>query len=259
MKLHQPRLKIDRASAKIDEAKRALGSTGIHRFVARIDEAGDRFIRLRLFDVDDLVHVIVGEAAYQLRSALDVAAVSLALSNGTETVRHVYFPFAKTQQEFLAKGAQGKMVGLPQQVKDVIASFAPYGGGNELLYGLNDLCNTDKHNKLLATVAEIGNSTACHPSASFVERMDIGVFAARFACAMIDHENRAFDGLEFKLDPDDGDPAQIATLMTTKMLIASGLLFSGTDNLDGYEVFETLSNMVALVGSIIQKLEEVSA
>ncbi|NEJ73768.1 hypothetical protein GR197_25045 [Rhizobium phaseoli] len=258
MKLHQPRLKIDRAFAKIDEAKRALGSTGVHRFVARTDAAGDRFIRLRLFDVDDIIHVIIGEAAYQLRSALDVAAVALARYNGAASVNHVYFPFARTQHEFLAKGTQGKMVGLAQPVQDAIASFAPYRGGNELLYGLNDLCNTDKHNNLLATIAEIGNITSAHPSANFLERISIGAFAGRFAAAVIDSGNRALDGLEFKLDPNDGDVDQIATLMTTKMPMAVGLLFSGTDNLDGNEVFQTMSDMAALVGSIIQKLEAAS-
>ncbi|QKK24692.1 hypothetical protein [Rhizobium hidalgonense] len=259
MQLHQPRLKINRAALKIDEAKHALGSTGIHRFVARTDaETGESFIRLRLFDVNDIVHVIVGEAAYQLRSALDVAAVALARANGAADVRRVAFPFAKTQSEFSNKGIQGKMNGLSQRVKDVIASFAPYRGGNELLHGLSDLCNTDKHNNLIGSIAEIGNVTAFHPSANFMDDMSIGAFAGRFASAMIDNGNRASDGLEFKLKPDDDDAEQIATMMTKKMRLRVGLLFSETDNLDGCEVFRTLSDMVGLVGSIIQKLEEAS-
>ncbi|WHO72490.1 hypothetical protein [Rhizobium sp. BT03] len=259
MHLHQPRLKIDRAAVKIDEAKHALGSTGIHRFVARTDAGtGESFIRLRLFDVNDIVHVIVGEAVYQLRSALDVATVALARENGVADVRRVAFPFAKAQSEFVTKGIQAKMNGLPQPVKDVVASFAPYRGGNELLHGLSDLCNTDKHNNLIGSIAEIGNSIALHPSANFIEDMSIGVFAGRFASAMIDNGNRASDGLEFKLKPDDDDAEQIAAMMTRKMPLRVVLLFSGTDNLDGCEVFQTLSDMVRLVGSIIQKLEEAS-
>ncbi|MBB2754746.1 UNVERIFIED_ORG: hypothetical protein GGI57_005482 [Rhizobium aethiopicum] len=261
MHLHQPRLKIDRAVAKIDEAKHAFGATGIiPRFVARTDAGtGESFIRLRLFDVDDIVHVIVGEAVYQLRSALDVAAVALARANGAAEVSHVAFPIAKSQTAFASRNIQkDKMGGLSQPVKDVIASFAPYPGGNELLHGLSDLCNTDKHNNLIGSIAEIGNVTAFHPSANFMEDMSIGVFAGRFASAMIDNGHLASDGLEFKLKPDDDDAEKIATMMTRRMRLRVGLLFSGTDNLDGCEVFQTLSDMVGLVGSIIQKLEEAS-
>lgn len=260
MELHQPRLKIERASAKIDEAKRELGSTGTHRFIARIDtDSGDSFVRLDLADVSDLVHVIVGEVAYQLRSALDVAAVALARANGAMNVRHVYFPFAKNEQEFLAKGAQQKMADLSQPVKDALASCAPYRGGNDLLYGLNELCNTDKHNNLIATIMQVGNRITFRPSADMNEQAVLGVLAGLFACACIDHKSKNCNGLEFRLKPDDGDPTEAADLMNRKMPISIGLTFSGTDNLDDLEVFQTLSSMVALVRTVIQKLEDASA
>ncbi|MDF0659727.1 MULTISPECIES: hypothetical protein [unclassified Rhizobium] len=260
MKLHQPRLKIDRANAKIAEARTVLGSTDVYQFVGRVDtDSGDGIIRLDLFDVSDLVHVIVGEVAYQLRSALDVAAVALARLNGATNVKHVYFPFAGTEHEFLAKGAQGKMAGLSETAKDVIVSFAPYRGGNDLLYGLNDLCNTDKHNNLIASILRVGNRITPRPSSDMNEQAALGVIAGLFASAMIDHGNEDFNGFEFKVKPYFGDPSELASLMNRRMPISIGLIFSGTDNLDGWEMFGTLSKMVDLVGSIVDRLEEASA
>ncbi len=258
MELYQPRLKIDRAKAKISEAYHVLESSDTHQFIARIDtESGDRFIRLNLFEVNDLIHVIVGEVAYQLRSALDVAAVALARLNGAKNVRHVSFPFATTEHGFLAMLAN--MIDLSQPVKDAIASFTPYRGGNDLLYGLHDLCNTDKHNNLIASIRRVGNRITPRSSGDLNEQAALGVVAARFACAMIDHGNEAFDGLEFKLGMDDEDPSEVTDLMNRKMPITVGLIFSGTDNLDGLEVFGTLAKMATIVQSIIQELERASS
>ncbi|PDT05014.1 hypothetical protein CO666_05065 [Rhizobium chutanense] len=256
MQLTQSRLKLQRAKAKIEEIKHVLGATGVHRFVARVDEeSGDRFIQLKIFDPNDLVHVIIGETAYQLRSALDVAAVALARFNGTTDVKQVYFPIANSEHEFNAPtgSPQKKMNGLSQPVKDAIALISPYPGGNDLLVGLNDLCNTDKHNNLVASIPQVGNRISVDPYADIAGV--VGSFAGRFASAMIDAGEGPYDGVEFKLTPDDGDASQIATLLTTKMRLAMGLIFSGTRYLDGSEAFTTLTAMSSMIESIIENLE----
>jgi hypothetical protein len=87
----------------------------------------------------DLTAEVVGA----LRTALDSAVFDIALAAGVTDPRIAAFPFAGTLGEMT--GALGRCKDVPEPIKSLMCGFAPYRGGNETLWALNKLCNTDKH------------------------------------------------------------------------------------------------------------------
>jgi hypothetical protein len=87
----------------------------------------------------DLTAEVVGA----LRTALDSSVFDIALAAGVADPRNAAFPFAGTLGEMA--GALGRCKDVPEPIKSLMCGFAPYRGGNETLWALNKLCNTDKH------------------------------------------------------------------------------------------------------------------
>jgi len=87
----------------------------------------------------DLAAEVVGA----LRTALDSSVFDIALAGGVSDPRNAAFPFAGTLGEMA--GALGRCKDIPEPIKSLMCGFAPYRGGNETLWALNKLCNTDKH------------------------------------------------------------------------------------------------------------------
>ncbi|MGA9566532.1 MAG: hypothetical protein WBS19_13480, partial [Candidatus Korobacteraceae bacterium] len=96
---------------------------------------------------------IVGEVVDGLRSALDTAGYSVALAvapPGTDP-KHTAFPFARTAAQMA--NALGRSKDVPPQIQSLFCGFQPYLGGDDLLWALNEICNTNKHK----IVVPIGN------------------------------------------------------------------------------------------------------
>ena len=89
----------------------------------------------------------VGDTVGNLRSTLDHATFALALANGVTDPRNAAFPFAGSKAEF-ENALKGRTKDVPQKYHGLIRTFEPYKGGNEVLWGLNMLCNADKHRML---------------------------------------------------------------------------------------------------------------
>lgn len=86
---------------------------------------------------------IAFDAVNNLRSALDQAIYGINLAVGV-TDRNSFFPIAKDGTHF-QNAVKGRCKNLPPEIVNLISSFKPYKGGNDLLWALNELCNTDKH------------------------------------------------------------------------------------------------------------------
>ncbi|HZH92367.1 MAG TPA: hypothetical protein VEX70_17355 [Pyrinomonadaceae bacterium] len=86
---------------------------------------------------------IAVDAVNNLRSALDQAAYAVIILSHEDT-RFASFPFAdsKTQFENMVKG---RCKGMPKEIVDLIRRIRPYKGGNNFLWALNKICNTNKH------------------------------------------------------------------------------------------------------------------
>lgn len=85
-----------------------------------------------------------GDAAFNLRHALDQAICSVFALAGLPT-HSSYFPIAdtfETNEKTLSKGRWAK---IPQDITEIVRGAKPYKGGNDLLWALNRLTNTNKH------------------------------------------------------------------------------------------------------------------
>lgn len=82
-----------------------------------------------------------------LRAALDQASFSVARLNGTlNTVSGVpYFPIRDSDVELERTAMPTIEKFLPKEISDLMRGFKPYKGGNNLIWALNKLCNTNKH------------------------------------------------------------------------------------------------------------------
>jgi hypothetical protein len=100
-----------------------------------------------------------------LRSALDLAGYSAAIAGGKSeasgTRIRAGFPF----RDFLSEieGARtGESKDIPKEIFDVMVSFKPYKGGNDLLWALNKLTNTEKHRIVVPANVATGATSIRH-------------------------------------------------------------------------------------------------
>jgi hypothetical protein len=133
-----------------------LGSNrhfGIPKFDAETNRT--RFVLESVPEIPPEIRLLLGDAAHNLRTALDHLACELVRSTGIAEPR-VYFPICETEELYKAESS-GKTKGMPQSAKEIIDRLCPYGGGNHLLWGLHKLDIIDKHRLPLTTTLKIGS------------------------------------------------------------------------------------------------------
>jgi hypothetical protein len=97
---------------------------------------------------------ILFDAVNNLRASLDQIGYSAAIASGKIEPRGTNFPFGKDKKgvEAVFKKNQAHLT-LPPDIMDLFRSVEPYeGGSGQLLWAINKLCNTKKHNKLVSTM-----------------------------------------------------------------------------------------------------------
>ncbi|MDQ3648965.1 MAG: hypothetical protein M3458_01545 [Acidobacteriota bacterium] len=82
---------------------------------------------------------IASDAINNLRNALDHAAFACL-----KTGRHASFPFADSATK-IENVIKGRCKDMPKEIADLMRAFEPYKGGNNLLWAMNQLCNSNKH------------------------------------------------------------------------------------------------------------------
>jgi hypothetical protein len=89
---------------------------------------------------------IAGDVIHALRSALDHLAYQLAVvgGEGKTPSRRIAFPIAKDRDTYEAEKA-GKVEGIGPEAVKAIDALKPYKGGNDTLWRIHELDNTDKH------------------------------------------------------------------------------------------------------------------
>lgn len=93
---------------------------------------------------------IVGDCIHNLRTSLDLMACELVRSvNGNDN--RVYFPFAHTSDELDDAIKEKNFHRAGRGAVDLLKTFKPYRGGNELLRAMHDLDIEDKHKALIVT------------------------------------------------------------------------------------------------------------
>jgi hypothetical protein len=144
--LHGVKLKIARANEHLGNIETIADKFSKSHSIIREAEPDGIYdaIKIKIGEPPPMLAVIIGEVAFQLRSALDQLATALAVKNG-KSPSQVYFPIAGDRQEFRRARTQGKIEKLSPAARKLIWRLKPYKGGNNLLWALNSLRNADVH------------------------------------------------------------------------------------------------------------------
>ena len=125
-------------SLRLEESRRCDGMYDVYLIMGR--------------DIPIGIKSKTGMIANELRACLDSLAVNLAIKNG-RSGRDVYFPISRTEQAFLDEGIK-KIRTLSDIDKQKIIEIKPYGGENDLLFGLHELDRTRKHIRISVLSAQ---------------------------------------------------------------------------------------------------------
>lgn len=158
------RLKIERAKHHINDLHSRIGAFAATDFYSIIvDEnadSGEHTLKIEVRDPlpNDLA-VIVGDAAHNLRSALDIAVNEVVLRSLGRYDYFTKFPFRKTRDDLIAV-ISGALINQASKevVKFIVDVIKPYKGGNDALWALHDLNDLDKH-RLLLPVMQVTSIT----------------------------------------------------------------------------------------------------
>lgn len=237
LNLYGARLKIERAKKHVrdldSERSAFLGTApyvGVPKFNA--DEDCTVFTLENIPPFPDIVSAILGDAAHNLRTALDYLACELVRDAGVEP-KGVYFPIAESAEKYRSESA-GKTKGMPQAAKDIIDKMHPYRGGNDGLWGLHRLDIIDKH-RLLPAVA-----------------MKVGSWQVNLSPQPTEYN------FEFPAPLEKGDIiGWIAgnREMDKRMSVTADIAFGEPEVLEGRPMIETLNQLTQLVEAIISHFE----
>jgi hypothetical protein len=145
-------VKLRRASKFIDELESLLDDFNKDQpFSASfIFESNPPQIHLAWKGLSREVGAVLGDAIHNLRASLDLMASELARIRGVSD-RNVYFPFAANAENFPKAIKDRNFTKAGADAVDLLHTFSPYCGGNELLRAIHDLDIEDKHTALLNT------------------------------------------------------------------------------------------------------------
>lgn len=100
---------------------------------------------------------LTGDAFQNLRNTLDQIAWAAAQGFGNKGKR-TYFPFGSTAQAAQACLTNGSS-DVPPNIFNVMLSFKPYKGGDDLLWSLNEIANANKHRLTCPALVKSGSMT----------------------------------------------------------------------------------------------------
>ena len=97
--------------------------------------------------------VLVGEAIYNLRAALDYLTFELARLDSASEKKGTQFPICSSPDVFQNGVKRGYLRGIKASHRAVIEGLQPYNGGR-WLEQLAELSNPDKHRELITTTTQ---------------------------------------------------------------------------------------------------------
>jgi hypothetical protein len=152
------RAKIERAKKHIDDLKvllRAFSEANEDGLRVEDDpQTGDKVYMLRLNPMPSDIPLVIGDAAHNLRSALDHLVCQFALKAGMTDIQPYSFPIYEVVPRDMAN-LRRKIQGIDPGAARLIESLQPYQGGNDGLKALSELDNFDKHRLLVVTVCSV--------------------------------------------------------------------------------------------------------
>jgi len=179
-------------------------------------------------------------AVENLRSALDLTAVTVVRLSDPSHDGDIHFPFSKTSTDFKSRINSSACKPLPDEIKTLFGSFEPYSGGNDILWAVNKLGNTSKHNLIFPVAAKSGVRLP------FIETTDV-VIAPVEIIEGIHHgvENEVIFAR-----------TQLGLKWKYRLQIAFGIAFGKVETIEGKEVYPTLLEMHHIVTEIVDATEK---
>ena len=147
------KLKVERAKDHIRDLSNKivdyLKSKPFRVVVEQEEGSSNHLWTLRVkHDVPRLYAAIIGDIIHNLRASLDLLATELVTESGGNP-KNVYFPFGSDEAGLDEMIKKRHIDRAGQKAVDLVKSFKPYKGGNNLLRALHDLDITDKHKSLI--------------------------------------------------------------------------------------------------------------
>jgi hypothetical protein len=162
--------------------------------------------------LDPVLGILVGEACYNLRGALDYLVYELALHNSGAIQRQTQFPIEDTAARFTDAVRRGRLIALNDAQVQYIETLQPYNGCKWTL-NLRELSNPDKHRFLIPTSGKHDVNVRVLPK----DHPDVinSVLPKRFAQTLNGQELYVLFDINTALQFEDGSPA-MATLEDIK-------------------------------------------
>lgn len=224
------RMKIARARQHISEISTQWGewcASGpfVHR-VLHEPKAGEQLMMVSL--PPPLIPAILGDAAHNMRSALDHLAADL-MRLEEKSVSGVYFPLAVDELQFEKALASSGLRTLRPEIVDAIRASQPFSSTNDRLFSLHEMNKIDKHRSLLLCAVHVS-----------VSRMQM-----------------TLEYLYMKIGDAIGGSTSGADYIHEEVQ-GPLLLFPSATTLEGREVIPTLNKVVDSIDEIVTKFELVA-
>jgi hypothetical protein len=156
---HSSKYSVERAKHHVLDLERQASeflSSHAYTHVVEIDpNTSQKVYKLKLTKpMPVALSGIAFDAVNNLRSALDQAGYAIAIASAKKG-KSAKFPFADDAAQ-LENVINRSCKDLPKEIVDLMRAFKPYKGGNNLLWALNKLCNTNKHAVICPVAATVG-------------------------------------------------------------------------------------------------------
>ena len=240
--------KVERAERKVRDLK-----TSINRFLgdnlySRIesDFDGHHIVAGIRQPIDPDIKFEVVEAVGHLRSALDKMIAALVRDN-SRGGSGAQFPFGGLgddgkPQPFPTSRHDGIKKKITPEQWTLILAQKPYPGGNDTLWSVNTVANSDKHGTELVTVFPTATTNP-----EFTEPITVGVNFEKFVWHGANNSMLGKDKMEARIFTHG-----LGNKFDVKHKVTGRVIFSKVAPVHGKDVLETLDAQIRLVKGVLK-------
>jgi hypothetical protein len=235
------KLKIKRADQHIVELNEKINrfiGTDFYRFQVKKDaNSGQYILQFQMVNtLPEEIPLVIGDIIHNLRAALDVMMWELVSKAGGTPTKRLSFPFSKTRRDLegIVKGGEIQILG--SNITGLILNvIKPYKGGNDVLYALHSLDNTDKHRHPIAVVSITALTKVSGKIGSGLLK----------DCTFIVEEGKVMNAIGFS--------GEFEITSNGKPIFA--VLFNKAQEFEGQPVIPTLHHLSQLVSDTVEAVE----
>jgi hypothetical protein len=229
------RQRINRANQHIRDLKAALEAYCKTDF-CRIGVEADQKVGVSVLGLEIKrqlpgdVPLMLGDAVHNLRAALDSLACDIVRSGQKQPTRYTRFAFESSQEKLVTSLAAGTLKAARPDLLDlIVGTIKPYKGGDDSLYGLNELDIDERNRPIVPVFAVIALHTVSirdeDKNIIKIGKLDVGAHG-EFTVAktsgpvqLANYASASFQALFDKGHPFEGEPV-VPTLQRLSQLVS---------------------------------------